>query len=145
MDDPGGVRALLAKLREQDAAEEPAAQTNTARSTQLRLRPWAAAPKRPAFLQGRPGGAYDPWQPTLGAPTPHASPSQKDRRTMPFADAFSLVQTRMRDDAVVTQLREVGRPVLTQMRQAQHALERTLAKERAAMIGAHGEQLHGSE
>ena len=65
MDDPGGVRALLAKLREQDDAAARATSAPPRQETQQVRRPWAAAPKRPAFLRDTNEDAYDPWQPTL--------------------------------------------------------------------------------
>lgn len=143
MDDPCGVRALLTKLREQDDAAEKAA-AQPPQESQRAHRPWAAAPKRPAFLRDTIEEAYDPWQPTLhGHPMAPAKPKD-DPRKMTFVDALPKLKERMKDAGVAAQLRDV-RVCLTQMRQAQHELERTLAKERTEIIGRDGENLRGPE
>ena len=145
MDDPGGVRALLAKLREQDDAAVRAASAPPRQEPQQARRPWAAAPKRPAFLRDTSEDAYDPWQPTLRSqPTSAPAKPKDDPRKMTFADALPKLKARMKDAGVVAQLRDVC-VCLTQMRQAQHALERTLAKERTDIIGRDGENLRGPE
>ncbi|WFD46984.1 hypothetical protein GLX27_001628 [Malassezia furfur] len=145
MDDPGGVRALLAKLREQDDAAVRATSAPPRQEPQQARRPWAAAPKRPAFLRDTSEDAYDPWQPTLRSqPTSAPAKPKDDPRKMTFADALPKLKARMKDAGVVAQLRDVC-VCLTQMRQAQHALERTLAKERTDIIGRDGENLRGPD
>ncbi|WFC94757.1 hypothetical protein MBRA1_001391 [Malassezia brasiliensis] len=93
------------------------------------------APKRPTFLRDTNEGAYDPWQPALQGHPPGPAKPKSDPRNMTFADALPKLKERMKHTGVVAQLRD--------MRQAQHELERTLAKERTEIIGRNGENLRG--
>lgn len=100
MDDPGGVRALLAKLREQDEVpEQPRPEPS---ATQ---RPWASNPKRPAFLQQN--ETYDPWKPVFEEKSEPKAPA-KDLRTMRFADALPIVTEKARDPVFIAELKRVG-------------------------------------
>ncbi|WFD40603.1 uncharacterized protein MJAP1_003591 [Malassezia japonica] len=102
MDDPGGVRALLAKLREQDEVpEQPRPEPS---ATQ---RPWASNPKRPAFLQQN--ETYDPWKPVFEEKSEPKAPA-KDLRTMRFADALPIVTEKARDPVFIAELKRLEIP-----------------------------------
>ncbi|SHO79469.1 Hypothetical protein MSYG_3818 [Malassezia sympodialis ATCC 42132] len=106
MDDPGGVRALLAKLREQqDRVAAPAA-------------PVCGPPRRP----------WD--RARLAQAAPAAS-----LRTLPYALAVERIYELARDPAFAAQIQ--------QLCDEQAALERTLAAQRAAIVGEREERLHG--
>lgn len=127
MDDPGSVRALLAKLRAQDAA------VDTPTAPPARERPWAMAPPR----HERASGAHPAAHARKPADSPvRLRPTQRaDARTMEFDEALAVVTAKARQPHI--------RAALLQLRDEQDLMERTLAKERAALIGPDGERLHG--
>jgi len=117
-DDPGGVRALLAQLREQQDA--PPAAPAPAPSAPAR-RPWVRSAPAPPWLR-RNGGAdrsdaqhagvtdeaYDPSAPALFGPAAARTPAQRtDWRTVPQAAAAERLAALKEDAAFRRELQKV--------------------------------------
>ncbi|WFC99443.1 hypothetical protein MYAM1_002187 [Malassezia yamatoensis] len=143
MDDPGGVRALLAKLREQDEAPKRVDYQEREVKAGRPQRPWASAPKRPQFFQGGKESRHNFWQATHEESASDQGKSRAVRGEMEFSEALNIAKTRMKDESVRKSLREVSLRLLIQMREKQLAFEQQLASERAKIVGHDGEKLHG--
>lgn len=116
-DDPGGVRALLARLREQDAKKDAP-----------REQPLESVRRRWVHTEPPAAVAAD----TRRSSALRHAPLAAD---MPLAEAERIVTSLAKEPAFVAELRK--------LQSAQDSLEELLAEQRAAITGRDGEHMHG--
>ncbi|WFD34664.1 Aminopeptidase 2 mitochondrial [Malassezia cuniculi] len=134
-DDAGGVRALLARLREQDAKKEAPRETPPQEPESIRRR-WVRSDSKAGAAAGI--WAPDGVQPiTAHEETARDAPPKRRSGQLSLHEAEAAVRRLAKDDRFVAELRK--------LKEAQDALEELLAEQRAAIIGADGERLHGPE